>query len=71
VRIFKFDEAEWNKLPRFDKFFPVQPHVSILDALAFDNARAIPQQSILTVSNVDDIETHIQRIELGRSTKIS
>jgi FRG domain len=33
VRIFKFDEAEWNKLPRFDKFFPVQPHVSILDAL--------------------------------------
>jgi hypothetical protein len=63
VRIFKFDIGEWNKLPRFDRVFPVRPHVSVLDALAFDNLRAIPQQSISTISNVDDIETYVQTVE--------
>jgi FRG domain len=55
VRVFKFDVFEWNKLPRYNRAIPAMPHVSVLDALAFDNLRAIPQQSISTISNVDDI----------------
>jgi hypothetical protein len=63
IRIYRFDLREWNKLPRFDKLFLVKPHVSVLDALAFDNTRVIPQQAISTISNIDDIESHIRAIE--------
>lgn len=63
VRIFKFDMREWNKLRQLDKVFPARPHVSVLDALAFDNPRVIPQQAISTISNVDDIEAYIHSVE--------
>jgi hypothetical protein len=68
VRIFKFDVREWNKILQVNKVFPAQPHVSVLDALAFDNPRVIPQQAISTMSNVDDIEAHIRLVEgnMGR-----
>jgi FRG domain len=63
IRIYKFDLWEWNRLLQVDKLFLVQPHVSVLDALAFDNTRVIPQQAISTISNIDDIESHIRAIE--------
>jgi len=69
VRIFKLDCAAWNELPRADKLFPFLPNLTVLNRLAFGNARAIPQQSISIVSNVDDIETHIQSVELARDRK--
>ena len=64
VRIFKLDLVEWVKLPRAGKLFGVPPNATILNPLAFGNARAIPQQSISIVSNVDDIETHIETVVL-------
>ncbi len=64
IRIFKFDISAWNmKMNRASKLFPIWPNVSVLDALAFGNPRAIPQQSISTISNIDDIEEHIQNLE--------
>ena len=68
VRIFKLDLQEWNKIPQVDKVFPAPPHVSVLDAVAFDNPRVIPQQAISAISNVDDIETHIRLVEGIRGT---
>lgn len=62
VRIFKFDLTEWNKLYRATKIAPERPNLTIINALAFDNARAIPQQSLSLTSNVDDIESHITLI---------
>jgi hypothetical protein len=62
VRIFKLDNVEWNKLRRAGKVLPFPPNVTIIDPLAFGNARAIPQQSISVVSNVDDIESHIESV---------
>lgn len=59
VRIYKLDMAEWGKLIRMEKLGVFRPNVTVIDALAFGNARAISQQSISTVSNVDDMETHI------------
>jgi hypothetical protein len=69
VRIFKLDFPAWNELPRADKLFPYTPNITILNPLAFGNPRAIPQQAISIVSNVDDIESHIQSVELIRSKK--
>jgi hypothetical protein len=66
VRIFKLDCMAWNELPRADKLFPFVPNMTLLNPLAFGNTRAIPQQSISTVSNVDDIETHIKTVERVR-----
>jgi hypothetical protein len=63
VRIFKLDLVEWNRLRHADKFFPIWPNVSVLNALAFGNPRAVPQQSISTITNVDDIESHILILE--------
>jgi hypothetical protein len=59
VRIYKFDAREWNKRYKVLRLAAVRPHVTIINALAFGNVRAIPQQSISLLSNVDDIETHI------------
>jgi hypothetical protein len=69
VRIFKLDFAAWNELPKADKLFPWRPNLTVLNPLAFGNPRAIPQQSISIVSNVDDIETHIENVERDRSRK--
>ena len=63
VRIYQFAAADWNRLKYYKNLFPFQPHVSILNALAFDNPRAIPQQAIATMSNVDDVESYILKLE--------
>jgi hypothetical protein len=66
IRICQFDVLAWNQIPQFDKLFPIQPHMSVLDAVAFDNSRVIPQQGISTISNVDDLETYIAEVERAR-----
>jgi hypothetical protein len=45
------------------KLAPAQPHVSLLDALAIENTRMIPQQALSTITNVDDVESYIQHVE--------
>lgn len=69
IRIYKFDIVEWNKVPQINKLLRVRPHISVLDALAINNTRAIPQQAISTISNVDDMESHIQKVESLRWRK--
>lgn len=64
IRIFKLHSHDWNRqIPRFDRVFPLKPHVSLLDALALGNVRAIPQQAISTITNIDDIESHFAQVE--------
>jgi hypothetical protein len=67
VRIYKFAHFHWNLIvPRFSSIFPALPHLSMLDALALGNPRAIPQQALSMITNVDDIETHVGRVEQAR-----
>jgi hypothetical protein len=67
VRIFKFASFQWNSIvPQFQTVFPALPHVSMLDALAIGNPRAIPQQALSMIANVDDIESHIASVEQSR-----
>lgn len=63
VRIFVFDSQQWSLLPQVHKLAPAQPHVSLLDALAIENTRMIPQQALSTITNVDDVESYIQQVE--------
>ena len=62
VRIFQFALFEWQRVPQLLKLSPLPPHVSILNALAIENTRMLPQQGISTITNVDDMETYIQDI---------
>ena len=61
VRIFVFDRKQWfANVAQVPKLAPAQPHVSLLNALAIENPRMIPQQALSTITNVDDIESYIQ-----------
>jgi len=40
-----------------------RPHLSVIEFIAIENERLVPQQSISTVTNVDDIETYIRGYE--------
>jgi hypothetical protein len=44
-------------------------HLSAMEFLAIENERAIPQQSVSTVTNVDDIEAYILTKENQRNRK--
>ncbi len=66
VRIFVFDQKQWRAdWPQLSKLTPCRPHFSILEFIAIDNERLIPQQSVSSVTNIDDIETYIRSMEKG------
>lgn len=64
VRIFIFDRTAWlGNHPQFSVLRPYGPHFSLLEFVAIENERLVPQQSISAVTNVDDIETYIRANE--------
>ena len=44
---------------------PYGLHLSVLEFVAIENERLVPQQSVSTVTNVDDIESYIKSHESG------
>ena len=64
VRILRFPAYHWNiQIRQFNGLFPYPPHVSLLEPLAIGNARAIPQQAIAMVTNIDDMETYLSKFD--------
>jgi FRG domain len=64
VRIFIFDRENWYKCyPQISKLAPARPHFSILDVAAINNPRMVQQQALVSVTNVDDIESYIRNRE--------
>jgi hypothetical protein len=65
VRIFIFDQKSWlakhQPVGRFTGRGGL--NFSIVEFLAIDNERLVPQQSISSVTNIDDIETYILGME--------
>ena len=51
---------------QFQNLTFVFPHLSILEALSIENDRAVPQQGLLTLTNVQDIEWFLHVLE-GRT----
>mgnify|MGYP000091251863 CR=1 FL=1 len=43
------------------------PHLSIIEPLGIENDRALPQQALSTVTNIDDIEDYVHRRETEHS----
>jgi hypothetical protein len=70
VRVFMFDAQAWKE--DFNQVLNItlcRPHFSLLEPLAIGNDCALPQQSLASVSNIDDIESYIrfQEDQLGKS----
>jgi FRG domain len=64
VRVFIFDQESWRK--QFNQLTRLtwrKPNFSIMEFIAIDNERLIPQQSISSVTNIDDIESYIRSTE--------
>lgn len=61
ARIFIFDREKWASdwKPIYD-LGNIRPHVTVMEFLAIENERLIPQQSVTTITNVDDIEDYIK-----------
>ena len=66
-RIFMFDKAAWeNDFPQFGAITLASPHFSTTEPLSLGNPRALPQQSVATLTNLDDLEAYIQLMEERR-----
>lgn len=64
VRIFMFDQKQWRtKFNQLNKVTLCRPHFSLLEFIAIENQRLVPQQSISSVTNIDDIETYVRTLE--------
>jgi hypothetical protein len=54
---------------QLDRFTPALRHFSIFLPIAINNIRMVPQQGLLTISNVDDIEGYIAEHERARANR--
>ena len=70
IRIALFDAKQWQSdFAQLDRFTPALRHFSIFLPIAINNIRMVPQQGLLTISNVDDIEGYIAEHEEARGKK--
>ena len=64
VRILILDAGGWSaNFERAPVLMPGFLHMTMLEPLATGNPRALPQQSISSFTNVDDLETYVAQIE--------
>jgi hypothetical protein len=64
VRVLIFDAREWAaQYERASNLMPGFLHMTMLEPLATNNPRALPQQSISSVTNIDDLEDYLSVTE--------
>ena len=64
VRIFFFDQKQWrDDLEQIQLLNTAFPHFSVMEFIAIDNERMVPQQAASSVTNIDDIESYIKSNE--------
>lgn len=70
ARIYIFDNEEWQKrYAQIQNADPPFPHLSVMSFIAINNPRLVPQQSVTTVTNIDDIEAYLLEKEEESSIK--
>lgn len=62
VRIFIFDREQWDEITGGPSgaLAYTSAHLSFLDLPAVDNPRALPQQALATITNLEDMERFVQ-----------
>lgn len=65
VRIFMLDRKQWMQdFKQYDRVESCPRHFSLLETIPIENERALPQQALFSVTNVDDIESYINDHEI-------
>lgn len=69
IRIFVFDKMNWIK--DFEQQYlltPAKANFTLVEPLALNNPRVVPQQSVSSITNIDDIETYLKNreVEVGK-----
>lgn len=60
VRIYMFNNKKWqNRFIQMQHLDLPTPHLSVLEFLAIENPRLVPQQAVTTVTNLFDIEEYV------------
>lgn len=68
VRVYIFDNEAWQKkYKQIQNLDPPFPHLSVMEFIAINNPRLVPQQAVTTVTNIDDIEAYL--IDKGKNDK--
>jgi FRG domain len=63
-RIFSFASRKFRvEVPQMNSIEGIQPHFSLVEPLAIENLRMSNQQGFFALSNVDDIESHLNVLE--------
>ena len=69
VRILVFDQKQWQTdWEQIHGVLVTKQNFSIEDFLSLENQRMTPQQSVSTLTNVDDVETYIKSKESNAKT---
>jgi FRG domain len=64
VRIHKFDQEQWKlDFTQFPLLELPSLHFSIIEFIAIENDRMVPQQAASTVTNIDDVEFYMKTVE--------
>jgi hypothetical protein len=62
IRIFMFDRLAWESdYTQIYSVINVYPHFSLLNPVALENPRALPQQAICSITTVDDVEGYLDQ----------
>jgi hypothetical protein len=60
VRIYYFNHRLWHQnMRRIENILCPQLNLSVMEFVGIDNPRMMPQQSVTTITNVDDIEDYV------------
>jgi FRG domain len=64
IRLFVFDKQDWcHDYETIPYVCPPKLHFTVVEPLALNNPRVVPQQSVSSVTNIEDIETYLVRKE--------
>lgn len=70
ARIYIFNNKDWQqRYTQIQNADPPFPHLSVMDFIAINNPRLVPQQSVTTVTNIDDIEAYLLEKEAESGVK--
>ncbi len=70
VRVFALNKRLFRSFNQFQHLNFVPPHITILETLAIENNRVTSQQGLLTLTNLHNIEAHIQKLELDSGKRL-
>lgn len=69
ARIFIFDMLDWPREQSTNSIYDPFPSITFLMFPAHNNPRFVPQQSIASFSNIDDMEAFIRQVEQSAGRK--